>query len=137
MIEDVRKHQLQSTFRFQPYQPHDTLHVSLTLPDILWMSLRPDMEGFIVPSKFYGACAAGRPLIFIGDTESELAALIEENGCGAAVSPGNDAGLSKLILEFKADRKKLEAMGRNARALLEARFTRRAALQKWRDILPT
>lgn len=39
---------------FKPYQPKNMLSVSLTLPDLHFISLKPEMEGLIVPSKFYG-----------------------------------------------------------------------------------
>ena len=31
------------------------------------VSLKPELEGLIVPSKFYGSMAAGRAVIYIGD----------------------------------------------------------------------
>ena len=42
------------------------LKVSLTLPDVHLVSLKPALEGLIVPSKFYSSIAAGRAVIFIG-----------------------------------------------------------------------
>ena len=51
---------------FKPYQPKEHLKYSLTLPDVHLVSLKPALEGLIVPSKFYSAIAAGRPVIFIG-----------------------------------------------------------------------
>ena len=41
--------------------------------DVHLVSLLPQIEGLIVPSKFYGILAAGRPAIFIGDAEGEIA----------------------------------------------------------------
>ena len=51
---------------FKPYQPSAQLKFSLTLPDVHLVSLKPALEGLIVPSKFYSAIAAARPVIFIG-----------------------------------------------------------------------
>src|SRR5262249_8429579 len=44
--------------QFRPYQPVDRLRYSLGLPDVHLISLRPQLEGLIVPSKFYGVAAA-------------------------------------------------------------------------------
>jgi colanic acid biosynthesis glycosyl transferase WcaI len=38
------------------------------------VSLRPDLEGLIVPSKFLGIAAVGRPIIFIRDEDGESCA---------------------------------------------------------------
>ena len=51
---------------FKPYQPKAQLKYSLTLPDVHLVSLKPALEGLIVPSKFYSSIAAGRAVIFIG-----------------------------------------------------------------------
>jgi hypothetical protein len=38
----------------------------------------PGLEGLIVPSKFYGIAAAGRPIIMIGAHDGEIAQLIQQ-----------------------------------------------------------
>lgn len=43
---------------FKPYQPRLDLDKSLSAADVHLVSLKPDLEGLIVPSKFYGICAA-------------------------------------------------------------------------------
>ena len=58
---------------FQPYQPLDQLAWSLTVPDVHLVSLKPEFEGLMVPSKFYSILAAGRPVLFVGDLKSEIA----------------------------------------------------------------
>src|SRR2546423_701534 len=50
---------------FAPYQPREALSESLSAGDAHLVSLQPQLEGLIVPSKFYGILAgapgAGRP----------------------------------------------------------------------------
>jgi hypothetical protein len=46
------------------------------------------MERLIVPSTFYGIVAAGRPAIFAGDPEGEIAHIIREVDCGYVVPSG-------------------------------------------------
>jgi colanic acid biosynthesis glycosyl transferase WcaI len=135
LMRDVKSRQLGANFIFKPYHPHESLGVSLTLPDALWLSLNPDLDGLIVPSKFYGACAAGRPIIFVGDPNNELAKLIEENHCGTVVPTGASEKLSAHILELAGDPAKVETQGANARALVEERFSRKDALETWSNEL--
>ena len=53
-----------------------------------------------MPSKFYGIAAAGRPTIFIGAEHGEIGRILEENGCGFAVTPGD--GEARASLEREA-----------------------------------
>ena len=69
----------------RPYQPKERLGETLGIGDVHLVSLDPAMEGLIVPSKFYGIAAAGRPTIFIGAEDGEIARLLEANGCGFTV----------------------------------------------------
>ena len=93
------------------------------------------MEGLIVPSKFYGVAAAGRPTIAVGDPAGEIAQLVTRYDCGAAIAPGDGLGLAKIIRALKDDRPRREQMGRNARNLLERSFRKRYALRRWEGLL--
>ncbi|MCW5693229.1 MAG: glycosyltransferase family 4 protein [Pseudolabrys sp.] len=126
---------LGATMRFFSYQPREALPLSLTLPDLHWLSLRPSLEGLIFPSKFYGIAAAGRPMLALTAPGSELANLIARHGCGVAAAPDDAAALAQTIAGLAADPERCAAMGRRARAMLEAQFSRRAALAQWEEIL--
>ena len=56
-----------------------------------------------MPSKFYGIAAAGRPAIFIGTEDGEIARLIAHHRCGRTVAERDGAGLAHTILELAAD----------------------------------
>jgi hypothetical protein len=45
------------------------------VPDAHWISLKPQLEGLMVSSKFYGIAAAGRPNIAITAKDGEIAHL--------------------------------------------------------------
>jgi len=121
--------------RFAPYQPRETLSESLSAGDAHLVSLQPSLEGLIVPSKFYGALAVARPVLFVGATDGELARLIREHGLGYVIAPGDDAALAQAIEELAADRERATAMGRRGRALYDERFAPRIALEEWERIL--
>jgi hypothetical protein len=55
------------------YQDRSLLKYSLGVPDADWISPKPQLEGLIVPSKFYGIVAAGRPIIAITAKDGEIA----------------------------------------------------------------
>jgi len=73
--------------RFEPAVPRDELYSLLTAADVHLITMRPECRGTVLPSKFYGIVNAGRPCIFIGPTDSDLARLITDRGLGTASSP--------------------------------------------------
>ena len=123
------------SFRFLPYQDRDRLKYSLGAPDVHWLSLRPELEGLIVPSKFYGIAAAGRPIIAITAPAGEIARLVETHRCGLCIEPGNGAQLADTILDLQKNPQAVVEMGQRARAMLDAHFTRRVALAAWSRLL--
>jgi colanic acid biosynthesis glycosyl transferase WcaI len=120
---------------FQPYQPLDRLALSLSVPDIHLVSLKPELEGLIVPSKFYSVLAAGRPVLFIGDPKSEMARQIAEAGCGQAFAVGVHRDLASAIRDLAAHPAKVAEMGTRARALWAERFQRKQALAAWQGVV--
>jgi colanic acid biosynthesis glycosyl transferase WcaI len=121
--------------QFQPYQPREVLSESLSAADAHLVSLQPSLEGLIVPSKFYGALAVGRPVIYIGSREGDLARLTIEHDVGIVVAPGDGNGLVRAISELAGDRARAEAMGARGRALYEGRFAAPIAFGEWERIL--
>ena len=124
-----------SSFRFMDYQPKANLKFSLSVPDVHWISLRPQVEGLIVPSKVYGIAAAGRPIIAICAKDGEISEMVEQYQCGVIVEPGNADALVNSILQLSKDTALRTKMGRQARAMLETHFTRRQALERWWSLL--
>jgi glycosyltransferase involved in cell wall biosynthesis len=120
-----------ANFRFLPYQPREMLADSLAAADVHLACLLPQLEGLIVPSKFYGILAAGRPTVFIGDTDGELARIIRDTECGMAVAVGDDSTLVECIQRLRADPSMRERMGSRARALFIERYTVGRAAQQW------
>ena len=120
---------------FKPYQPRERLAQSLSVADVHLVSLQPAMEGLIVPSKIYGIMAAGRPCIFIGDVDGEVARMIERHGCGRVVAQGDAAGLARTLRDMAADTRQTRQMGERARQALMAEFDQSIAVERWTRML--
>lgn len=121
--------------RFQPYQPRERLRESLGACDVHLIVLRPEVEGLVVPSKFYGVAAAGRPTLFVGDQRGEVARIIGKAQAGLSVCTGDGQGLADAILKLRLDPGYLEQMGRNARTVFEERYARDKAFAQWEGVL--
>lgn len=119
----------------KPYQPREILAESLSVADVHVISLLPSLEGLIVPSKFYGVAAVGRPTLFIGDPDGEIGRLVTSGDCGFAVRIGDVAGVVRAVQQLCDDPHLCDRLGANARALLEKRFDKTIALASWRSVL--
>jgi colanic acid biosynthesis glycosyl transferase WcaI len=129
--ENVKARGLEESFSFRPYQPRDDLRFSLNVPDVHWLSLQPQLEGLIVPSKFYGIAAAGKPIVMIGSEEGEIARLIRQHGCGINVAPGDAKTLANTLQYWSTQPDIIAEMGARARQMLEAQFSRRRTFDQW------
>jgi glycosyltransferase involved in cell wall biosynthesis len=122
-------------FRFLTYQPRESLCDGLAAADVHWVSLRPALEGLIVPSKFYGILAAARPVIFIGDADGELARNIRRCGCGTTLKIGEAARLAQVLSDWQADLPLRERMGQAGERYYRERYSARRAFEQWILIL--
>ena len=120
---------------FRPYQPRSRLGDLIALGDVHVVSVAPGFEGLLVPSKFYGVLAAGRPTIFVGARGSEIARVIEEEGCGIVVPTGDGAALVGAILRLRDDPATARAMGERARRAAELKYGTDSACARWRAAL--
>jgi colanic acid biosynthesis glycosyl transferase WcaI len=131
----VKARGLSGAFRFLPYQARTLLSYSLGAADAHWVSLDPRLEGLMVPSKFYGIAAAGKPIVVIGDPNGELAQLVRRNDCGFAIAPGDSEALTAALRQLLDAPQAVSEMGDRARKMLDADFTRRRGLARWRRLL--
>jgi colanic acid biosynthesis glycosyl transferase WcaI len=122
-------------FHFQGYQPAELLSDSMAAADVHLVSLLPGIEGLIVPSKVYGILAAGRPMLFVGDPDGEIARLIRLHDCGIAVAVGDGHSLATALQLLQADPQLRAVMGTNARRLALSRFSSDRAASEWLEML--
>jgi glycosyltransferase involved in cell wall biosynthesis len=130
----VTQHQL-ANVSFKPYQLVEMLPSSLSAADVHLVSLQPELEGLIVPSKFYGIVAVGRPVIFIGSAGGELATLIQTHKCGTTIAPGDSASLAQYILFLKNNTQEQAKASNNSQRLGSTNFTRFNSIRAWESVL--
>ena len=116
---------------FRGYQPREQLAATLSAADVHLVSLNPKLEGLIVPSKIYAIAAAGRPAIFLGHPQGEIAKIIQETGCGFTVPSSNVWELKERILQLIRSPELRAIMGARARAAFEQSWDKDIALSKW------
>lgn len=120
---------------FKPYQPRDTLSLSLSVPNVHLISLRSGCQKFLAPSKFYGILAAGRPIAFLGDRDCELADEIEKTQYGTVLDVNHVQSWRDQVLGLMENTAELATMATNARHAYEAHFTAQASLDAWSRVI--
>jgi len=117
-------------------EPRETLAASLAAADAQLVTLQPRFASLVYPSKLAGVLAAGKPVLFVGPPDGDIARLLASEGCGEAFAPGQAARLAKLIVSWREQPARLREIGHQARAAYERRFTFAAALANWAKLLP-
>jgi glycosyltransferase involved in cell wall biosynthesis len=133
----TEKRGLTQLFHFMPYQSATDLPYSLSAADVHWVSHKPEFEGLLFPSKFYGIAAVGRGVIAITSSQSELAKLVLEYQCGVVIEQGDGKALALALKRLRDAPELCSAMGTQARVMLNARFTRAQAIKSWMQTLKT
>ncbi len=120
---------------FLEVQPQAELNKTLNAVDLHVISLKPELEGLIVPSKVYNIMAAGKPFINLGAQDGEIAMLVEQATCGETVAVGDADGLVRAITALQRDHERAARLGRNGRGYFCRHFSRERAISAWSDLL--
>lgn len=118
-----------------PPETRADLPAALAAADAQLVTLKPGFQRLVYPSKLAGVLAAGRPVLFVGPPDGEIARLLAEDQCGVAFGPREGGRLADAISAWQADATHRTQLGRNARAAYERRFTLARALTRWDAIL--
>ena len=102
--------------------------------DIGLVTLCEGMYGLGVPSKVYNIMSAAKPILYVGDENSEIDNYIKENNIGWSYNWKNE----KLILNFLNNiesSSNFKPLGLIARNFALENFTEETVLSKYKDIL--
>lgn len=115
--------------------PRDQFCDGLNACDIAIISFSKGMAGVSVPSRMYNVLASGKPLLAVCDHNSELAAVVEEEGIGWVVPPGRPDLILSALREAQAHPDRLQGMGERARAAAEAKYTQAHVVEIYEALL--
>lgn len=118
-----------------PFQGISLWAQSFSVGDLHLVVLREECTGLIVPSKAYGILAAGRPMIYQGSQDGEIARMILEQGIGAVVPCGDAEGLKQSILRYVNQPDLCKIQGRKARELVKGPYGRTRAIEQYAALL--
>jgi glycosyltransferase involved in cell wall biosynthesis len=116
---------------FAGFAPESELERRLSAADVHLVSLRPEWTGVVVPSKFFGSLAAGRPTVFAGSPDSAIAGWIREFGVGWVLTPSNREAVAADLRALAADPARLAALQRHCHAVYHEHFSWRVVTDGW------
>jgi glycosyltransferase involved in cell wall biosynthesis len=118
------------------FAPESELIARLGAADVHLVSLRPEWSGLVVPSKFFGALAAGRPVLFSGPRDAAIARWIEEHGVGWVLDQGSQNDVAATLRSLASAPGALEDLQRHCHRAYQAHFSRRRVMDGWhRELL--
>ena len=116
---------------------HETYSLAeiMSAADVHLVPLRTVCTGLAVPSKSYTILAAGRPMIYQGSKESEIAQMTVEENNGIFVAEGDVTGLRDSILAYYSQPELRQVHGDKARQLAEGTYSRQRSLAHYASVL--
>jgi glycosyltransferase involved in cell wall biosynthesis len=117
------------------FVPREELTESLAACHVSLISLNTGLEGIAVPSKLYGILASGRAIVAQVPRGSEIALVVEEEGCGLVVEPGDVEGLASALVYLSERPEMVREMGERAFAAYCSKYTLDHAVQAFKSFL--
>jgi glycosyltransferase involved in cell wall biosynthesis len=121
--------------RFVPFAEESQLGKQLGAADIHLLSLRPEWQGVVVPSKFFGSLAVGKPVIYAGPADSSIAAWVQEMDLGLVLSQHNFKDVAERILDIAKDPHVLASWQKNAVDAYQHHFAKKIVMDTWNAVL--
>lgn len=118
-----------------PYQPHSIVPLIYATADICLVPLKGDTAKSTIPSKIYTIMAAARAVLVSVDSDSELAWLVNEAGCGWVVEPDRIDALTQGIIKSYEERDKSSVLGDSGRKYAEVNYSRDSVINKYDDLI--
>ena len=103
--------------------------------DIGIVTLADGMYGLGVPSKSYNIMATGKPILYIGESDSEIALCIKRYNIGWVVEPNNPSLLKDKIEDILREPSEIQEMGANALAVANEFFAKNVVLEQYHDFI--
>ena len=130
LMNNVNKIKLSNCTFLDP-MPRSSQEKFLNSCDIVLSSLIPGMEGVSVPSRMYNIFSAGKPIFAIGDSNAEIAYVIDEYKLGWNILPGDISNGINIIKNISLNKKQLVNMGKRARKVAINKFSQRYVLKEY------
>ncbi|MEI8194625.1 MAG: glycosyltransferase family 4 protein [Phycisphaerae bacterium] len=117
------------------YQPREKLSETLSAGDVHLITQAPGTTGLIVPSKYYGILAAGRPSLYIGPLDTEVALSIREQELGTVLEIGQVEECVAFLRKWRDTPQLRAEMETRARKFLRENHSRQVCTERLTEVV--
>jgi colanic acid biosynthesis glycosyl transferase WcaI len=118
-----------------PFTDEASLPARLAAADLHLVSLRPDWAGVVVPSKFFASLAIGRPILYAGPADSEIARWIAEHDLGLHLTHDRLDAVVDRLHRLVEDPAAMARWQENALAVYHRTWSRQVTCDGWDALL--
>jgi len=120
---------------FEGFAPAEELSARLSIADISLVIFDGAFRDVLLPSKYAGILASGRPVLLISGAVSDISRDIERWGIGLQFGHGDGAAIADALAELAADPARVQRMGSNSRQLYLSAYRNKDIFDAYADIL--
>lgn len=113
------------------FQERSNQNDFLNACDVAIVTLNDGMYGLGVPSKSYNIMAAGKPILMIGEQQSEIALCVKEFDLGWVVEPNDPVALKETFESIYNQQGNLSSIKNNARCIADTVFAKDTILDRY------
>jgi glycosyltransferase involved in cell wall biosynthesis len=124
-----------TNIRILPFATLEELHDRLNAADIHLLSLRDNWAGIVVPSKFFGSLAAGKPLLYSGSADSCIGRWINRYDLGLLLDKYGIGETADKLIEYSRNPQGLEQWKQSAYQVYHERFSKKIVIDGWDELL--
>ncbi len=124
-----------TNIRKMGFCPEEELQKRLAAADFHLISLRESWVGVAVPSKFFGALAMGRPVLFSGPSSSCIAEWCEQYKLGFQLDRDNIPAMADRLAELVQHPEQIAQMQQTALTTYQTHFSHKVIVDGWRKLL--
>ena len=124
-----------TNIRFAGFADESELEKRLGCADIHLVSLRKSWTGIVVPSKFFGSIAVGKPIIFTGPCDSAIGKWIAQHKIGWVLGQHNVESIANELYSLQEKPDILRECSQRAYETHKQHFSRKSVIRKWNKLL--
>ncbi len=124
-----------SNINFLPYVEKEELNNNLNLADIHIIVFNDNFKNVLMPSKYYGILACGKPFILISDGQNDISRDVDRYGIGYSIQRGDSQGLVEILTSISMNKKKIDEIGTNSSRLYNSKYARNLVFDRYKRLL--
>lgn len=107
----------------------------LSSADLMLISLKDEWTGISVPSKYFGAIATGKAVIFSGSDDSSLCKWTKKYNMGFHLTENNISEIADTLCEIELRPELIRVIQQNALTTYKKHFSKKIICDKWSELL--